>query len=245
MDATFFVGIASVPERAQNLDALLDDLADQTVPLTQVAVFLNGWDAEDAMSVLHTHERRGNRYPLWVDYDPTRRPAGYRWRYFAQTPACTTDTAFVSMLDDDLRVHPHYLARTYASFTSPSIGVVSWTGHADTRKHPYYGFVARMTPTRLWIAGAGTSMVRGSVLQGMTEHELADELLASGGDDETLVSLHAWQRGYTLLRPAGALPVRSVGVLQDAPTASHKMHGSAWEARRAELQVRYTWGTTV
>lgn len=239
MDAPVVVVIAAVPERAENLQFLLDDLSDQTHRITSVQVVLNGWSDTEAEHVQMLHQRRGRMFPLDIDTSPVRRSAGHRWSVIA---ARHLTQGFVAMLDDDLRVHPDYLKRTIQAFDAPDVGMVSWTGHALEKKRPYYGFVPRPQVTPLWIAGAGTGMLRAPLLQGLLDHPLAPELLASGGDDEALVSLHLWERGYRLLRPAGALPVRSVTTLQESSTASHKLHGPRWEFRRSQLRKQYGWG---
>lgn len=239
MDAPVIVVIAAVPERADNLQLLLDDLSDQTYPIASVRLILNGWSDTEAEQMQSLHQRRGRMFSLHIDASPVRRPAGYRWSVAA---ALSAPNGFVAVLDDDLRVHPDYLKRTVQAFDAPDVGMVSWTGNALEKKRPYYGFVTRPRVTPLWTAGAGTSMVRLSLLDGLTTHPLATELLASGGDDEALVSLHLWQQGYRLLRPAGALPVRSVEALQESPTASHNVHGPRWEFRRSQLRKQYQWG---
>lgn len=240
MATTVDVVITSVPERAENLECLLDDLSDQTTRIEHVHLLLNGWSDADAEQINMHHERRGRNFDLHIDASSIRRPAGYRWRIIE-----SLTSTFVAVLDDDLRILPEYLKRTLTTFTEPDIGLVSWTGNAYEKKRPYYGFVARAVTTPLWIAGAGTSMIQTALLRGITTHPLAEELLVSGGDDEALVSFSLWERGYRLLRPSGVLPVHSVHTLQESSTSSHKLHGPRWEFRRSQMRKQYGWGNDV
>jgi cellulose synthase/poly-beta-1,6-N-acetylglucosamine synthase-like glycosyltransferase len=127
MDASIVVVIAAVPERADNLQLLLDDLSDQTTRIDAVQLVLNGWSDEAAEQMQMLHQRRGRMFPLHIDTSTVRRAAGYRWSI---VKTLSPDTTFLAALDDDLRVHPDYLRRTVTAFESPTVGLVSWTGNA-------------------------------------------------------------------------------------------------------------------
>lgn len=218
------VVIASVPERRDNLSQLLMDVARQTYPISRVTCFLNGYDAPiDAPSVA-------------IDWSPARRSAGYRWTYAERVDVADTD--ILCALDDDFRIEANYIETLLECF-SDNVGMVAWTGHTKLKRYVFLKTTQITLP--LIIGGAGLSATRVSALRGITQHPLAGELLADGGDDELLVSIMMRERGWSIVRPAGTPPVRSIESLQQAPTASHRLHTTRWEMRRRELAKQYGW----
>lgn len=216
--------IASVPERQDNLHALLADISQQTRPPDHVCVYLNGYSTPLSIPGVH------------INWSPTRRAAGARWQYVEDIPV--TDDAWVYVIDDDFRLQPTYLEETAKSLTD-GVGMVTWTGH--TRLSKYHFLTPSATSLPLVIGGSGTSLIRAQCLYGITRHRLSTELLSSGGDDELLVSILMHERHWSIVRPAGQPPLTSVDSLQEAPTASHCQHAIRWQFRRKQLAQEYGW----
>lgn len=227
--------IASVPEREQNLRALLGDLHRQTLPPDVIVVYLDGYPEPLELPGVD------------VRWSSTRRGAGARWDYVdeniilqdaADSHRESLNNNILLPLDDDFRVAPEYVAATVAEL-SDSVGMVAWTGHPSLRR---YHFLEPLdTSLRLIIGGVGASALRMESIRGITRHRLSKELLSSGGDDELLVSILLHERGHSIMRPKGIPPVSSVDVLQNAPTASHLLHAERWQRRRQELAKEYGW----
>lgn len=219
------VVIASVPERRENLLALLEDITKQTYPIARVMCFLNGYASTIAVP------------DVSIDWSPVRRSAGYRWTYAERAEVADDD--FMCVIDDDFRINPMYIESLMTGFTADTVGMVTWTGHPHLKK--YYFLPSLRRTVSLIIGGTGLSAIRVRALRGITQHRFANELLGEGGDDELLVSILMRERGWSILRPAGTPPVNSIEHLQDAVTSSHYVHNARWEARRLELAKEYGW----
>lgn len=233
------VAIASVPQRADNLVGLFEDLDRQTALPQTVTVFLNGWTPQERAQLETRLSGTPRPYVYRFDHSEAPRGQGIRWRYLSDIPSHEGDIGVV--IDDDFRITHKYIKLTTDPLSRPDVGMVSWTGRPRYRRYGYHGFEALPVEVSLLIAGGGTSAVRLTALRGLQEHVLAEEMLRFGGDDECLVSLYCWQQHLNIVRPAGTLPFRSVDELQDAPTASHLLHGDSWDLRRDTLIQEYDW----
>lgn len=216
--------IASVPERAENLRTLIDDLHAQTRVPDTIVCYLNGYPT---LPVLPGVVR---------DYSDMRRSAGSRWQY-VESPELSKDT-ILCVIDDDFRLERTYLETTIAALT-PSVGMVAWTGHPTRTRYHFLESLPRAIS--LQIGGVGACAVRVGSVRGVTGHPLAPELFGMGGDDELLISLWLRQRNEMIVRPAGKPPITSVDALQYASTASHQQHRIRWQQRRHTIMQEYNW----
>lgn len=222
--------IAAIPVRYENLHALIRDVLTQTRVVDEIVVFLNGW--------------RGTRIDMdygrvRLDVSPDPRGPGVRWRYLAQRALEPDAPTTALSLDDDFRLDPTYVETTVAALEHSEAAMVAWTGHPSARR--YIGLETAPHLRVLWTGGTGACAVRVSALAGLADHPLADELLGLHGDEEALLSLWLWQQQQRIVRPAGPPPIRDVPALQYAETASHKIHGPTWRARRQQIIEEYQW----
>jgi len=222
------VFIATVPWRRENLDVLVASLNAQTVPPNSITIVADN-------HVGHALPRyEGLSVALDVVDTEGHKGAGERWRLIDK---CVShdEEALVLVIDDDIAIAPDYIERcalAYERLQAP----LSWNGMTfiDQYIAPERSLGVDV---RLFVLGAGTTVVPAHMLAGISADPMANELFGVYGDDEALVSWFLAKRGKRLYRPKGASGAWSTKFQCD-PRSQWAQKGGRHFGFRARLKER-------
>ncbi len=183
--------IATVPWRAQSLNRLLREVAQQTIRPGHLHVLLDGHRGSWP---------EGLRFVEWpgltlhVHRVVPARGAGARWR-LAETFCGGT---IIVNLDDDIRISTRFVEK-HVKAVERTGGAVSSGGYTAsgrmiicTQQDPYDG--------PLLCAQTGAFSMLAADVRGLSLEPMADRLLGLLGDDEGLLSMHLWKSGVLISR---------------------------------------------
>lgn len=194
--------ISSIRERRESLDQLLQGLDQQTLAHDRI-ILGAGYDLQKDLPQA--------KFQL---IEPIKRGCGNRWRsleFLLQTGQIAEDDIVIN-IDDDMRAYPHALQATVREFTtleSEKPLVLVYAGSSeDLVFHHFQREVTSMRrrrtppiPTLTMIRFPACLMCfRAKDIIGISKVTDADILLGPGGDDETLLSRHFWEKGLRVLR---------------------------------------------
>jgi hypothetical protein len=184
--------IGSVPWRRASLNRLLREVAAQALLPAFVHLVLDGEGTPNAALDLSPIAWGGVRVDVRVQR-PSR-GAGSRWHVVDEMP----ENHIVCNLDDDVGLHPNYLALHRAALQKSEAvcsggytvsGALLMCNRTDD---PYEGEITCLQ--------AGAFSARVKHLRGLRDMPLANEMLGVLGDDEGLIAAHLWKKGVPVKR---------------------------------------------
>lgn len=222
--------IANVPWRRSSLNALLSDVHNQTIRPAYVHLVLDGDDVPNTSLDLSSLDWDGLQVTIKVNHPG--RGAGARWDVALGLP----ESHYIMNLDDDVRLSSDYIARHREALNKSdavcSGGYPSGSNELImcTQSHAYEGDISCLQ--------AGAFSARASVLRGLRDMPMADEMLGLRGDDEGLIAAHLWRKGIAVKRVN--VPVRFDPSAGDPRAQSFEM-GSRILPLRRRLAAATGW----
>lgn len=222
LHADLHVLVASVPWRVSSLNALLHDVAAQTVLPMYVHLVLDGYGPGDALPSLDPLSWDGLR--VTVNRQHPARGAGSRWDVAVAQPS----DDILASLDDDVKIPRDYLARHLAAMGAHD--AVASGGWGETGRHGLDDVRDSFEgPVVCLMAGASTFRVR--CLRELRQVPLSDVTLGVQGDDEGLISAHLFRQGIVPHRVA--VPVAFDPLAHDPRAQGPQRNGDVLRLRRA------------